>query len=163
MGNRLIKQVPVFKIPEVNDTLANLHVVNENGEFSVNGTDYSIFRIFKDGTVGINHKTDTWFTIYSGSKVLFRLYDINLTNNTNNAVELACKFGVTDSESNYATASLTVPANTTVKGQEAIFTSDAYANTRDINSFVVQVLHNAAGGVTASFKVELYINGFKYL
>ena len=162
MGNRIIKQVPAYHVPEVDGTVRNLHLNVTNNLFRVDGVGYDVLRVQQDGTLSNTHGTAVWFIIPQGCRFKFRIYDIKWKNNSGNQVSLAAKWGVTTSESNFATAEFLMDTGTSGTGGEAEYTSEAYASERIINSFVVQLTRNKGNGCECEFKMELFINGIRY-
>lgn len=131
---------------------------------SMSGNYRDVMYVTESGTVQSSRGTSTWFTVPSGTHVVYRVYDITWSNPSSAAISLDVKWARSDATGNVMTASFNMPAGGSGTGGEAVFEAASYSTTRTLSSFCAQFTQSATEltGATVSFRVELTVDGVKY-
>lgn len=160
---------PLYALPTANPTTLTDSGYSStlgisDGLVSMSGNYRNVMYVTQDGTVQSSRGTSTWFTVPSGTHVVYRVYDITWSNPSSSAISLDVKWARSDATGNLMAASFSMPAGGSGTGGEAVFESQSYTNTRTLSSFCAQFTqpqYNLAGA-TVSFRIELIVDGVKY-
>lgn len=163
---------PPYAIPDfAEQTLTSggktISVKKENGVFTISGTFGGVVYINASGVASLTRPTTEWLSTLSGKALLLKVKDITWNNPTSTAISFDTKMSRSDQDGNLYSASFAMSANESGTDGECQYApqSGTISTGRSISALVFQLNNNpgSSASVSASFKVELYVDNVRYL
>jgi Bacterial Ig-like domain (group 3). len=145
----------------------SITVKKENGVFTISGTYNGVVYINSSGVASLTRPTTAWLSTLSGKALLLKVKDITWANPTSTAISFDTKLSRSDADGSIYSASFAMSANESGSAGETQYapSSGTITTGRSISALVLQFNNNpgSSASVSASFKVELYVDNVRYL
>lgn len=145
----------------------SISVKKENGVFTISGTYSGVVYINASGVASLTRPTTAWLSTLSDKALLLKVKNITWANPTSTAISFDTKLSRSDTDGNLYTASFAMTANESGTAGECQYApqSGTISTGRSIGGLVFQLNYNpgSSASVSASFKVELYVDNVRYL
>lgn len=159
--------VPDFAEQSLTSGGKTITVKKENGVFTISGTFGGVVYINASGVASLTRPTTEWLSTLSGKALLLKVKDITWNNPTSTAISFDTKMSRSDQDGNLYSASFAMSANEsgTDGATQYAPSSGTISTGRSISALAFQFNNNpgSSANVSASFKVELFVDNVRYL